>query len=91
MSNPSTVTQFKRPRILVKAAQIAMENQNRNKVLTRLLNCSRVPTIDTAISILSEREVELNQARLGGDASYNIQRHIAVLAALLGEMRLQQT
>lgn len=87
MSIPAPITKFKRPRILVKAARIAMQNQDRAKLVSRVLGCSDLPPASVTVERLRAREEEMNAARLAGDASYDIQRHITVLAALMIEMQ----
>lgn len=88
MSYHSAITQATRPRILVKAAQIAARTYIREKQLGRILSRSKLPSHAGAITLLTDKEAALNQARLNGEASYKIQRHITVLSALLGEMQL---
>ena len=91
MSKLAPITEFKRPRILVKAAQISAQTYDRTKVLKRILKTTKLPLHADAISCLRERETDLNEARLSGEASYRIQQHIMVLSALLGEMQLLGT
>lgn len=88
MAYHSAITQVTRPRILVKAAQIATQSYIREKQLGRILSRSKLPSHAGAITLLTEKEATLNEARLNGEASYRIQRHITVLSALLGELQL---
>jgi hypothetical protein len=91
MSKIAPIAKLKRPRILVKAAQISAQNYDRNKVLRRVLSCINLPMHADAIARLQDHEVSLNEARLSGEASYKVQHHITVLSALLGEMHLLGT
>ena len=91
MSKLTPITDYKRPRILVKAAQISAQNYDRTKVLKRVLKCTKRPLNADAIEQLQKREMMLNDDRINGEASYKIQHHISVLAALLGEMHLLGT
>lgn len=91
MTFQSNITQIKRPRILIKAAQISAKAYNRDRVLKRLLRVTTLPTHGNAIQKLQEYESIQNDARQSGDASYKIQTHIAILGALLGEMYLAGT
>ena len=79
---------IKRPRILVTAAKIGLENYHREKGLARLLRMSKTPEPEIALARLSDAEHVLNKDRLEGVATYSIERHIDVLTALLAEMRL---
>jgi hypothetical protein len=88
MPKRTQITKLKRPRILVKAAQISAQSYDRNKVLRRVLSCVNLPLHANAIDRLQEHEVTLNEARLSGKTSYKVQHHITVLSALLGEMHL---
>jgi len=88
MSFHANLTHMKRPRILVKAAQICAQTYEREKVLKRILHCTSLPTHAGAIAKIQEHEELQNEARLTGDASYKVQHHITLLGALLGEMQL---
>ena len=91
MSKITPITQFKRPRILVKAAQISAQHYDRDTMLKRVLKCGKMPLHADAIAQLQEREAQLNDDRINNEASYKIQYHISLLAALLGEMHLLGT
>jgi hypothetical protein len=89
MSVHSTIAQTTRPRILVKAAKISAQHYERTMMLGKILRTTKLPSHASAITLLTEREEALNEARLIHDASYRIQHHITVLSALMGEMHLQ--
>ncbi|MEM7242770.1 MAG: DUF6477 family protein [Pseudomonadota bacterium] len=79
---------IRRPRILVKAAKIALDHYERDAGLARLLKLRKTPDPDVALARLSEVEDALNTERLQGAATYSIERHIQILTALLAEIGL---
>ena len=81
------LTNLKRPKILIKAAQIGQRHYQRHQNLCNILGCSRLPNPNAAVLGLSEKEHAINEARLLGEASYSITRHISLLTALLAESK----
>lgn len=75
-----------RPRLLVRAARLGVEDYRRERDLRRL-TVHAAP--DSAFPRLLEQEAMLEARRLDGDAAYSIARHIEVLIALMAEARLQ--
>ena len=85
------LTQLQRPRILVKAARLGLTGYNRNKDLLRIASGtyseSGVTSDHRLVDRLISLENEAEEARISGEASYNIQRHIVLLTAVLAEAR----
>ena len=79
---------IRRPRILVKAAKIALDHYDRDTGLTRLLQLRNTPEPDVALARLTDTEDAMNEERLQGAATYSIERHIQILTALLAELCL---
>ncbi|EKE43502.1 hypothetical protein OCGS_2234 [Oceaniovalibus guishaninsula JLT2003] len=77
-----------RPALLVRAARIAMKHHDRDKALHRLLGAARPPAPAESQRRLAEIESDLNDLRRAGDAAYDVVRHVGVLTALMGEVRL---
>ena len=77
-----------RPKILLKAARIGQNNYSRNRDLKRLIGAQKPPKPEHAVECLIRREVELEEARIVGNATYNVKLHIHVMAALLQEFYL---
>lgn len=84
---PQPVPALKRPKLLVKAARIGLEHYNRAKDLVRIASLNRLPEEGKAMPALIELETELNAARKTKATDYSLQTHIAVLTALIDEMR----
>lgn len=77
-----------RPRILIKTARIGLQWYRRERDLAKLVHTVTTPSPDRAVQKLIEMEDTLETARKAGDASYNVQKHISVLTALLAEARM---
>lgn len=83
-----TLTELRRPKILIRAARAGVTEYRRERDLKRLVrdpkgSASRDPMLPL---LAEEHRLELN--RTNGGATYNIQRHVAVLTAILAEARL---
>ncbi|MDR0810376.1 MAG: DUF6477 family protein [Gemmobacter sp.] len=81
------LAELRRPRLLIRAARCGMEDYRRERDLKRLLR-HEISSPERALPRLLDEEERLEQTRRDGDASYSLNRHIEVLIALLGEMRL---
>lgn len=79
---------LRRPKILIRAARAGVADYRRDRDLKRLLRLTRSAAPQAAISGLLAEERRLEATRAAGDATYNIQRHVAVLTAILAEARL---
>ncbi|MCJ8139257.1 DUF6477 family protein [Falsirhodobacter halotolerans] len=77
---------LRRPRLLIRAARLGMEDYRRDRDLGRLTDC---PTPESALPRLLEQEDLLERTRLSGDAAYSVTRHVEVMIALMAEARMQ--
>ena len=77
-----------RPRLLLQAARHGLFDYNRERDLRRVLRAPTCPAPEQAVDVLIGEETRLEEVRQSGDAAYNLVRHIEVLIALLGEIRL---
>lgn len=84
----SFVHALRRPRLLIEAAKLGRKDYNRDRVLKRLTRSASVPTPTGAVASLLTVEATLESARMAGDATYNVSRHVEVMIALLAEARL---
>ncbi|PJE25670.1 hypothetical protein SAMN06297129_2555 [Pseudooceanicola antarcticus] len=80
--------QLKRPKLLVGAARQLAEDYQRERHLPPLLGQPAPRRHGAAALDLLEREAELDDQRRIGAGTYSPQRHIRLLAALIGEARL---
>ena len=79
-----------RPRLLIRAARFGMPDYCRKRDLRRLIKTAAMPTPGQAVATLMSVETELEEKRKAGDATYSIARHVSILIALMGEVRLMQ-
>jgi hypothetical protein len=77
---------LRRPKILIRAARAGVADYRRERDLKRLLRQAAAPT--QALTSLLDEEGRLEATRTAGEATYNLQRHVAVLTAILAEARL---
>ena len=87
----ATLSNMKRPGLLIRAARIALENFRRDTMLGRILGEESDLTPSNCLGLLMELENGMNEQRKTGDAAYSIARHISVLTALLHEVNLSQS
>lgn len=85
MTATAALTDLRRPKILIRAARAGVSDYRRDRDLKRLVrdDGGRDP-----IQPLLAEERRLETTRTAGGATYNIQRHVAVLTAILAEARL---
>jgi hypothetical protein len=79
---------LRRPKILVRAARAGVVDYRRERDLRRILHLGRAAAPRHAIDSLLAEESRLEETRAAGEATYSIQRHVAVLTAILAEARL---
>ncbi|HVL21741.1 MAG TPA: DUF6477 family protein [Amaricoccus sp.] len=79
---------LRRPRILVRAARCGVADYRRDRDLRRILRAPRGTSPARALDTLLAEEQRLETIRTTGEATYSLQRHVAVLTALLAEARL---
>ncbi len=84
----SVLNALRRPKILIRAARAGVVDYRRERDLKRLLRQSRSAAPHHAIGSLLVEEDRLESTRTAGEATYSIQRHVAVLTAILAEARL---
>jgi hypothetical protein len=77
-----------RPKILVRAARAGVREYQRDRDLKRVLRTGKVASAAQAIRTLLAEEDRLEVCRTSGGANYSIQRHVAVLTAILAEARI---
>lgn len=77
---------IRRPKILIRAARAGVVDYRRERDLKKLLRSAAAP--QQAIDSLLAEENRLESTRTSGGATYNIQRHVAVLTAIIAEARL---
>ena len=91
MTIPQTfISSMRRPRLLVRAARLGLQDYNRKRSLRRLFPGDAIPGPGQAFHILAEREHMVDQSRRNGDAAYSVARHIELLIALIDESRLAE-
>lgn len=77
-----------RPKILIRAARAGVTEYRRERDLKRILRDQKPAAAQHALGTLLAEENRLEATRTSGDGAYNIQRHVAVLTALIAEARL---
>ncbi|MDB5660863.1 MAG: hypothetical protein JWS10_3478 [Cypionkella sp.] len=77
---------LRRPRLLIRAARCGMVDYRRDRDLKRLVEST--PSPERAVTQLLAEEERLEHVRRSGEASYSVSRHIAVMIALMSEVRL---
>lgn len=89
MTDPQTIiSSLRRPRLLVRAARLGLQDYSRDRCLRRLMPGETPPRPGQAFQALFEREREINETRREGSAAYSVARHIELLIALIDEARL---
>ena len=80
---------LRRPKMLMRAAQIGVAEYKRVAHLLRLLGYGRMPKQSEVILKLIEIEIEKNlkALRKAGESADNLLRHIDVMIAIVGEAR----
>lgn len=81
----SMIAALRRPRILVRAARCGLADYRRDRDLRRILRLPRSAASARALDTLLAEEQRLETIRTTGEATYSLQRHVAVLTALLAE------
>lgn len=82
------LAEMRRPRLLIRAARLAMQDYRRDRDLKRLLGPEAGGSPETTLANLLSAEEEIEATRKQGDATYSIARHIDLLVALMAEARL---
>ncbi len=84
----SRLQHTRRPRLLIRAARIAAEDYRRSTHLPRVLGIAAPKRHGAAVMQLLEVEGLMDERRRARDGAYAVARHVAALAALIGEARL---
>ena len=82
------IAHMRRPACLMQAARSGVRDYNRSRHLRRIIGAVSPPSPRDAIHQLLAREAELEATRTDNEPAYNFVRHVEVLIALLGELRL---
>ncbi len=84
---PHDLSDLRRPKILIRAARAGVTDYRRDRDLRRLVRDARgAAPVEAMLPLLAE-ENRLECTRTTGGATYNMQRHVAVLTAILAEAR----
>lgn len=84
----AALTDLRRPKILIRAARAGVTDYRRDRDLKRLVRDAKGVAPKQAMLPLLAEENRLEETRASGGATYNVQRHVAVLTAILAEARL---
>ncbi|AVO39433.1 DUF6477 family protein [Pukyongiella litopenaei] len=82
------LTTLRRPRLLIRAARMGVQDYRRDRHLQRLLGYGTLPRPAAALMRLIEMERAMNEQRRDDDAGYSLPRHLDVLIAMMGEAQL---
>ncbi len=82
------LTALRRPRLLIRAARIGMEDYRRDHHLRRLLGHGALPRSGAALLRLMEMEADLNDLRRQNNASYSVINHVDLLIAMMAEAQI---
>jgi hypothetical protein len=77
-----------RPRLLTRAARLGADDYRRERHLQRLLGYGNLPRPGAALMRLMDLERDLEDQRKTEAAGYSLARHVDILIAMVGEMRL---
>lgn len=84
----STVHAMRRPGLLIRAARIGATQYSRKNHLIRLIGSTPPPSSGAALFQLIELEAEIDRYRKNERAEYSPARHVEILIAMMGEVRL---
>lgn len=87
MTVAANLAEMRRPRILIRAARAGVADYRRERDLKRLVKDAKGLLAGDALPPLLAEEHRLETTRTAGGATYSIQRHVAVLTAILAEVR----
>ena len=79
---------LRRPKILIRAARAGVADYRRERDLRRLLKAGHGPAPRLVLDTLLAEEDRLEMTRASGETAYNLQRHVALLTAIIAEARL---
>ncbi|MDF1801427.1 DUF6477 family protein [Thalassovita sp.] len=84
----SLLNTIHRPRLLIRAARIGVDDYRRDIHLRRILGLGTLPRSGAALAQLIEAEAEINEQRDDDTAGYSPARHVEILIAMMGEAQL---
>ncbi|SNS41627.1 DUF6477 family protein [Tropicimonas sediminicola] len=84
----TTLTNLRRPRLLLRAARMGMASYNRGRDLKRITRGDVADSSGRVLPRLLALEEDLEHRRCSGDAGYSPARHVDILIALMAEARL---
>lgn len=84
----SFLQDLRRPRLLIRAARLGVDEYQRDRHLKRHLGYAQLPGSGAALMQLVEKESFLNTQRKSGEAGYSVAEHVDLLIAIMGEARL---
>ncbi len=79
---------LRRPKILIRAARAGVVDYRRERDLKKLLRQQAAGASARAIDSLLAEETRLEATRTSGEGTYNLQRHVAILTAIIAEARM---
>ncbi|GAA6179108.1 hypothetical protein NBRC116594_05460 [Shimia sp. NS0008-38b] len=82
------MSELRRPRLLIRAARVGMEDYVRDQHLKRIIGRGKLPRHGAALVKLMDMETELDRHRRQGLASYSIVSHVDLLIAMMSEAHL---
>ncbi|WP_127112200.1 DUF6477 family protein [Shimia sediminis] len=86
----SLLKDLRRPRLLIQAARLGVDDYRRDIHLRTHLGYGNLPKHGSALIQLVEKESVMNSERKDGDTSYSVARHVDLLIAIMGEARLMR-
>lgn len=84
----ATLATLKRPRLLINAARLGVQDYRRDAHLPRQLGVPNPPRSADALEQLIEIELELDADRRARTAGYSPARHVEILIAMMAEARI---
>lgn len=89
MTNPlRELADLRRPRLMIRAARLGVDDYRRDRDLRRLLGVNLMPAPAEALPALLAAEAEVETVRRDRGRNYSIARHVELLIAMLAEARL---
>jgi hypothetical protein len=82
------LSQLRRPRLLIRAARLGLQDYRRERDLKRLIGEPSARSASVAVNRLLELEEEIDTHRRAGTGGYSAAHHVETLIALIAEARL---
>ncbi|MEM9395397.1 MAG: DUF6477 family protein [Pseudomonadota bacterium] len=84
----ASLNSIRRPQTLMRAARFGLRDYDRQRDLKRLTKQPKAPSPQKALATLIALEETQEINRKEGFGTYSVGRHIEILAAIMGELRL---